>query len=153
MHHVNQISAKHMSHLLKRKQVNNAFLGFVRMVKEENVAEKYKGKSDLGAVHLWREDLPVEIKAVLDDYEDVFPKDLPSGLPPICKGHEFKIELEDDAPPSAPATLQVESTRAGRGQEADRVYAPAWIHQTIRLSLWRPSLIRTEEGWRTMLLH
>ena len=79
--------------------MNNAFLGFVRMVKEENVAEKYKGKSDLGAVHLWREDLPVEIRAVLNDYEDVFPKDLPPGLPPIRKGHEFKIELKDDTPP------------------------------------------------------
>ena len=88
-----------MSRLLKRKQVNNAFLGFVRMVKEETMVEKYKGKSDLGAVHLWREDLPAEIRAVLNDYEDVFPKDLPPGLPPIHKGHEFKIELEDDAPP------------------------------------------------------
>ena len=63
------------------------------------MAEKYKGKSDLGAVHLWREDLPTEIKAVLDKYEDIFLKNLPPGLPPICKGHEFKIELEDDAPP------------------------------------------------------
>ena len=63
------------------------------------MAEKYKGKSDLGAVHLWREDLPTEIKAVLNDYKDVFPKDLPPGLPPICKGHEFKIELKDDARP------------------------------------------------------
>ena len=99
MHHVNQISAKQMSRLLKRKQVDNAFLGFVRMVKEENVAEKYKGKSDLGAVHLWREDLPAEIKAVLNDYEDVFSKDLPPGLPPIHKGHKFKIELKHDAPP------------------------------------------------------
>ena len=88
-----------MSRLLKRRQVNNAFLGFVRMVKEENVAEKYKGKSDLGVVHLWREDLLAEIKAVLDEYEDVFPNDLPPRLPPICKGHEFKIELKDDAPP------------------------------------------------------
>ena len=78
--------------------MNNAFLGFVRMVKEENVAEKYKGKSDLGAVHLWREDLLAEIKAILNEYEDVFPKGLPPGLPLICKGHEFKIELEDDAP-------------------------------------------------------
>ena len=32
-------------------------------------------------------------------YEDVFPKDLPPGFPPIGKGHEFKIELEDNAPP------------------------------------------------------
>ena len=48
---------------------------------------------------MWREDLPTEIKAILNDYEDVFPKDLPPGLLPICKGNEFKIELEDDAPP------------------------------------------------------
>ena len=69
-----------MSRLLKRKQLDNASLGFVQMVKEENVPKNYKGKSDLGSVNLWREDLPL-------------------GLPPICKGHEFKIELEDDAPP------------------------------------------------------
>ena len=68
------------------------------MVKEENVTEKYKGKSDLGAVHLWKEDLQAEMKAALKDYKDVFLKDLPPGLPPICKEHEFKIELEDDAP-------------------------------------------------------
>ena len=99
VHHANQISAKQMSRLLKRKQLDNAFLGFVWMVKEENVAEKYKGRFGLGAVRLWREDLPTEIKAVLNDYENVFLKDLSLGLPPICKGHEFKIQLEDDAPP------------------------------------------------------
>ena len=38
------------------------------------------------------------MKVVLHEYEDVFPKDLPPGFLPICKGHEFKIELEDDAP-------------------------------------------------------
>ena len=69
------------------------------MVKEDNVAKKYKGKSDPGAVHLWREDLPIEIKVVLNNNEDAFPKDLSLGLPPICKGGEFKIEIEDDAPP------------------------------------------------------
>ena len=79
--------------------MDNPFLGFVRMVKEDNVAEKHKGKSDLGAVHLWREDLPEEIKAVLRKYDDVIPKDLPPGLPPIRKGHEFKIELEADTAP------------------------------------------------------
>ena len=46
-----------------------------------------------------RENLPSEIEAVLTDYEDIFPEDLPPGLPPIRKGHEFKIELEDEAPP------------------------------------------------------
>ena len=46
-HLVNMISVKQMSRLLKRKQMNSAFLGLVQMVKEEDVAEKYKGKSDL----------------------------------------------------------------------------------------------------------
>ena len=60
------------------------------MVKEENVAEKYKGKSDLGAIHLWREDLPIEIKVVLNDYEDVFPKDLPPGFHQYARGTSSK---------------------------------------------------------------
>ena len=93
------ISARQTSQLLKRKQVDNALLGLVHKVKEEeNAAKKYKGKSDLVAVHLWREDLPEEIKVVLRKYDDVFHKDLPPGLPPIRKGHELKIELEDDTP-------------------------------------------------------
>ena len=58
-----------------------------------------KGKSDQCVVHLWREDLPKETTAVLRKYDDVFPKDLPPRLPPIRKGHEFKIDLEDDTPP------------------------------------------------------
>ena len=78
--------------------MDNAFLGFVQMVKEDKVAEK-RGKSEQGAVHSWGENLPEEIKAVLKKYDDVFPKDSPPGLPPICKGNEFKIELEDDTPP------------------------------------------------------
>ena len=29
----------------------------------------------------------------------MFPQDLPLGLPPARKGHEFKIDLEDEVPP------------------------------------------------------
>ena len=36
--------------------MDNSFLGFVQMVVEKNTAKKYKGKSDLGVVHLWRGD-------------------------------------------------------------------------------------------------
>ena len=122
MHHVNQISAKQMSRLLKRKQVNNAFPGFVWMVKEENVAKKYKGESDLGAVHFWREDFLAKIKAVLDEYEDVFPKDLPPGLPPIRKGHEFKIELEDNAPPVHRPLYKLSSLEHGFIRPSDSPY-------------------------------
>ena len=38
-----------------------------------DVAKQYKGKSDLGAVHVWREDMPECIKAVLKEYSDIFP--------------------------------------------------------------------------------
>ena len=77
--------------------MDNAFLVFVQMVKEDKVAEK-KGKSDQGVAHSWGENLPKEIKVVLEKYDYVFPKDLPPRLPPIRKRHEFKIELEDNTP-------------------------------------------------------
>ena len=46
----------------------------------------------------WRSDLPAVVKAVLNGYEDVFPNDLPRGLPPKRQGYESKIELEDNVP-------------------------------------------------------
>ena len=39
------------------------------------------------------------MKGILKEYADVFPDELPVGLPPIRKGHQFKIDLEDDVPP------------------------------------------------------
>ena len=42
--------------------------------------------------------MPECIKAVLKEYSDIFPQDLPSGLPPVRMGHEFKTDLEDNTP-------------------------------------------------------
>ena len=39
-----------------------------------------------------------KLRQILKEFEDIFPKDLPPSLPPIRKGHEFKIDLEDDTP-------------------------------------------------------
>ena len=36
---------------------------------------------------------------VLEEFDDVFPQDLPLGLPPVREGHEFKIDLENEVPP------------------------------------------------------
>ena len=60
---------------------------------------KYKGKSDLGVSHLWWEDLPKKIEAILKGFENIFPKDLPPRLSQCRKGHEVKIDLEDDTSP------------------------------------------------------
>ena len=47
----------------------------------------------------WDQALPSHIHAVLEEFDDVFPQDLPLGLPPMRQGHEFRIDLEDDVPP------------------------------------------------------
>ena len=47
----------------------------------------------------WDQALPPTICAVLEEFDDVFPRDLPLGLPPVREGHEFKIDLEDEVPP------------------------------------------------------
>ena len=48
----------------------------------------------------WDQALPSDIRAVLEEFDDVFPQDLPLGLPPVRQGHEFRIDLEDDVPRS-----------------------------------------------------
>ena len=47
----------------------------------------------------WDQALPSLIRAVLEEFDYVFPQDLPLGLPPVREGHEFKIDLEDEVPP------------------------------------------------------
>ena len=47
----------------------------------------------------YHKDMPEQMKAIVQEYKDIFPMDLPPGLPPVRMGHEFKIELEDDTPP------------------------------------------------------
>ena len=93
------VSAKQMSRLLK-KGTERAFLGFVRKVEDSeecNVVEAGV-KSDLES-HLQTLSMPESVKDVLREFKDVFPTDLPLGLPPARKGHEFRIDLEDDVPP------------------------------------------------------
>ena len=97
---VSMVSAKQMSRSLKRSK-ERAFLGFIRMAKDngqDDVVGTGNVKSDLDS-HLSTLDLPAPIAEVLREFSDVFPEDLPTGLPPVRKGHEFKIDLEDDVPP------------------------------------------------------
>ena len=47
----------------------------------------------------WQQALTSDSCAVLEEFDDVFPQDLPLGLPLVRKGHEFKIDLGDEVPP------------------------------------------------------
>ena len=85
--------------MFHRKTMHEAFLGFGRRVTEETVVMDVTGESSKNSSPKWRENLPESIRAVLQEYDDVFPQDLPKGLPPVQKGHEFEIKLEDSMPP------------------------------------------------------
>ena len=93
---VNMVSAKEMSRILSKGK-GQAFLGLLRTVKETDVLpDGGVTKPDYDSS---KENLPKCVKAVLDDFCDVFPADLPKETPPVREGHEFKIELDDETPP------------------------------------------------------
>ena len=101
---VNLCNAKQVTRWFRRQKVDQAYLGFIRLVKDEKeqkvvpiVPEKTTTRRDVEKT--FHEDVLENIKAVLLDYKDIFSTDLPPRLPPVRMGHEFKIELEDDTPP------------------------------------------------------
>ena len=58
-----------------------------------------KGTEGTDEENIYHEEMPKKIKAVLQEFKDIFPSDLPSGVPLVRKGHRFRIDLEDDVPP------------------------------------------------------
>jgi len=72
-------------------------MAIIRPAQEAESVEKGAEGTDEQLLH--HEGMPDEIKAVLDEYKDVFPNDLPKGLPPVRQGHQFRIDLEDETPP------------------------------------------------------
>ena len=108
---INMCSAKQMSLWFRRRKVERAFVGFIRAVPgeaensrksvnlETTVADSGQQPMESNVESTFRSDMPESIKAVLSEFKDVFPVDLPAGRPPVRLGHEFKIGLEDDPPP------------------------------------------------------
>ena len=99
VHLVNKISANQANQMLKRKEVERAFLGIIRLVQEESKGMDAPEECTTTKKPKWDQALPSLIRAVLEEFDDVFPQDLPLGLPPVREGQEFKIDLEDEVPP------------------------------------------------------
>ena len=131
---VNCISAKAFKRAIRKRKIkeDTVFLGLIQKVQEPiqqvDVAKKYKGKSDLGAFHVWREDMPECIKIVIKEYSDIFPQDLPPGLPLVRIGHEFRIDLEDDTPPVHRPLYKLSPLELLFVTQTDTIYARAWVH-------------------------
>ena len=94
---INLISAKAMKKQIQRGASDDrVLLGLIRKVDEGTEDDAIGGPSDVE--NLRRPRLPSAIWEVLETYSDVFPSELPKGVPPIRMGHEFKIDLEDEIP-------------------------------------------------------
>ena len=74
-------------------------MGILRAAKSEELDGQFGEDTPSEVQKIKREDLPDIIWKILYDFEAVFPKDLPKGVPPKWVGHEFKIDLEPDTAP------------------------------------------------------
>ena len=83
--------------MLKRNEVDQALLGIIQLVKEESEGMDAPEESMTTQNPKRDQALPSSIRAVLDEFDNVFPQELP--LPLVHEGHEFKIDLEDEVPP------------------------------------------------------
>ena len=54
------------------------------MVKDESEGMKTLEQSTAMVKPKWDQALPSHIYAILEEFDDVFPHDLPLGLPPVC---------------------------------------------------------------------
>ena len=92
-------NAKAFKRYLRKQKQPQAYVAFLRKV-DESAEEKVEGEQVPSDVHkIKREGLPEEIWKVCEEYADIFPSDLPKGLPPKRLDHEFKIDLEPDTKP------------------------------------------------------
>ena len=95
---VNLCSAKQIALWFRRRKVDQVYLGFIRLVKDEKeqeivpmVLEKTAAGCDVEKA--FHEDMPKSIKAVLLNYKGIFPIDLPPGLPLVRMGHEYRCSI------------------------------------------------------------
>ena len=81
------------------KSQSLAFLGVLRAVKSEGKDGQSCEDTSTEVAKIKREDFLDNIWRVCQEFEAIFPKDLPKGVPPRWMGHQFKVDLELDTTP------------------------------------------------------
>ena len=84
------INKNNLGSLMKSKVMTRAFLGYNREAKiEESVVLEAQG--DSVAKPKWDQALPADVHAILEEFDDVFPKELPQGYPQCARGMSSKL--------------------------------------------------------------
>ena len=91
-------------------------------------------------------DMATWIREALNEFKDVFPTYLPPGLPPMRKGHEFRIDLEDTTAPVHKPIYKLSPLELEEAQKQIDYMLEHGNILTIGFTLWIPNPIRTEKG-------
>ena len=83
IHLATEISVTRLDKMLKKKEVERAFLGIIRLVKEDPEGMEIPEEFMTTQKPKWDQALPSQIRAILEEFDDVFPQDLPLRLPPV----------------------------------------------------------------------
>ena len=77
VHLASEISASQVNQMLKRKEGERDLLGIIRLVIEEPESMDAPEEPTTMQKPKWDQALPSSIRAVLEEFDDVFPQDLP----------------------------------------------------------------------------
>ena len=94
-------------------------------------------------------DLPPEIVSVLQDYEDVFPEELPGGLPPK-RGIEHQVDLIPGAPlPNRPAYRANPEETKEIQKQVEELLQKGWVRESLSPCSVPVLLVpKKDGGWR-----
>lgn len=84
------------------------------------------------------------VTRLLNDYADVFPDELPPGLPPN-RAFDHKITLEPGIKPVAKPTYKISPSKRNKDAYC-RTLSP-WLHTSVAQPLCRTGLVCGEEGY------
>ena len=108
------------------------------LISRSTIMRDLRRKNPVFAVILRSEDtearkkeVPKGIKNILQDYSDVFPSELPKGLPPK-RGKDFKIELTPDATPQKKGLYRMSEKELGElKKQPDTLLAQGFIRPSV----------------------
>nr|XP_027109209.1 uncharacterized protein LOC113729078 [Coffea arabica] len=100
-------------------------------------------------VHEFDIDIPLEVKSLLQEYADVFPEDVPSGLPPL-RGIEHQIDFIRRASlPNRPAYKSNPEETKELQRQVDELLGKGWARESLSPCAVPVILVPKKDGtWR-----
>ena len=135
----------------RNSEANKLFVGLIWQVDRETKDAIFCSPSNVE--NLCQLGLSTAISEVADDYSDLFPSELPKGIPSVRMGHQFKIDLEDVTPPIHRPLYKFSPLEIAR---AKKQIQDMFEHEFIQPSdspYGGPHAVSTQERWQPLVSH